>query len=156
MTIEYLQKMQQHPKLRGWTNQGMTDAEIEALETRYNGGNHFPKSYREFLSLGGHYCNLGDIDTGDGYDWLQTRARQRLQEYGQDIGRPFWVTAQLDDCEQFGFIYLDEANDDPAIYNSYPAYVYQGDPLVQAKPQGKFSNYINECVDRAIVEDKFL
>jgi hypothetical protein len=156
MTIHYLHQMAAHPRLRRWTNEGLTTAEIEALEAEYNAGRPFPPAYREFLHLGGRHCNLGDIDTGLGYAWLQTRARQRLREYGQHIGRPFWVTDQLDGCEQFGFIYLDDDQPDPTAYYCLPAYVAAGEPLIQPLPQQPFSRFIDACVARALHDDQDL
>ncbi|GAB3834339.1 hypothetical protein [Hymenobacter jeollabukensis] len=156
MTIHYLHQMAAHPKLRRWTNEGLTLPAIEALEVEYNQGRPFPQAYCEFLYLGGGHCNLEDLDIGLGYAWLQTRARARLREYGQQIERPFWVTDQLDGCEQFGFIYLDEDQPDPTPYYCMPAYVAEGEPLIQPLPQQPFSRFIDECVARSVITDEHL
>lgn len=156
MTIHYLHQMAAHPHLRRWTNKGFTLPEIEALETAYNAGQPFPQAYREFLFLGGRHCNLEDIDLGLGLDWLQTKAREQLQEAGQHLGRPFWPIYQLEACQQFGLFYLDEDQPDPAVYHCMPAYVASGDPLIQPLPQQTFSRFIDECVARSIITDKYV
>jgi hypothetical protein len=156
MEIKYLKKMQQHPKLRSWKNEGMSLAEIEKLEQEYNQGRPFPTAYREFLFLGGEHSNLGDIDTGVSYEWMQQLAREEVAASGKTIDRPYWVTDQLDRCTQFGFIYLDEDTEDPVIYYCYADKSYHKEfGFIVPRPQGTFSNYINVCVERAVLEDSF-
>lgn len=148
--------MQQYPVLRKWTNEGMSEAEIAKLEFDYRLNKPFPIAYREFLFLAGKHSNLEDIDTGLGYDWMQRKAKEMLAEYGQVIERPFWVTDQLDGCEQFGFFYLDEDIEDPKVYYCMPAYVSSGEPLIQQWPHKTFSALIDACVQRSIITDHYI
>ncbi|MGI9651204.1 hypothetical protein [Chryseobacterium sp. RLHN22] len=153
MEIKFLKKMLKYPTLRNWTNQGMLLEEIKRLETIYNNGSPFPQSLREFLYIAGKQSNLGDIDRGSGYEWMQSEAEKQLKEWKQEIIRPYFVISQLDKCEIFSFIYLDENFSDPYIYTCLPAYVDEGEPLISSKPQKTFSNYIIVCLERTIVED---
>jgi hypothetical protein len=157
MEIKYLKKMLKNPILRNWTNQGMLLHEIEVLESKYNNGIPFPQSFREFLYIAGKQSNLGDIDTGSGYEWMQEKARLELQECGKLIERPFFVISQLDSCTQFGFIYLDENAQDPLKYNCFADESYWDDyNFIEKSPNGTFSNFINTCVNNSIVEDDVL
>ncbi|MBC8756926.1 hypothetical protein H2O64_19800 [Kordia sp. YSTF-M3] len=115
----------------------------------------FPKAYKEFLFLAGKHTFI-EADIMD-WDWMIEEAEERFEQYNiPKIKRPIWITDQLDQCEQFGFIYLDEGVEDPIIYNCRPGYVQFGDKLIKRRPQGTFSNYINICVERAKIIDKSL
>ncbi|CAL2080319.1 conserved hypothetical protein [Tenacibaculum sp. 190524A02b] len=155
MEIKYLKKMAENPSLKKWGNEGMSIQEIEELEIKYLRGEKFPQSYREFLFLAGKYTYI-EADILD-WDWMIEEAEERFEQYNiPKIERPIWITDQVDQCEQFGFIYLDEDVDDPIIYNCRPAYVELGDKLIEPRPQGKFSNYIEVSVERAKITDESL
>lgn len=157
MEIKYLKKMLKYPTLRSWTNQGMSLQEIAVLETKYNNGSLFPESFREFLYIAGKQSNLGDIDTGFGYEWMQETAKIELQECGKLIERPFFVISQLDSCTQFSFIYLDEDSKDPLKYNCFAHESYWDDcNFIEVSPTGTYSNFINACVNNSIIEDNEL
>lgn len=155
MEIKYLKRLKENKNLAGWENIGLTINEIENLEKEYLGGKKFPKSYREFLFLAGKQTYI-EADIMD-WDWMIEEAEERFEQYNiSKIERPIWITDQVDQCEQFGFIYLDEDVEDPIIYNCRPAYVELGDKLIKSRPQGKFSNYIDVCVERAKITDESL
>lgn len=155
MKIKYLKELEENRKLAGWKNEGMTVNEIKKLEEEYLQGEEFPRAYREFLFLAGKHSYI-EADIMD-WDWMIEEAEERFEQYNiSKIKRPIWITDQLDQCEQFGFIYLDEGVEDPIIYNCRPAYVELGDKLIEPRPQGKFSNYINVCVERAKISDESL
>jgi hypothetical protein len=62
-------------------------------------------------------------------------AEERFEEYNiPKIKRPIWITDQLDQCQQFGFIYLDQNIENPIIYNCRPGYVQFGDKLIERRP----------------------
>ncbi len=148
MEIKYLKKLQSIKKVRGKENKGYTIGEIVTLETKYNNSEPFPLSYREYLFIGGRYSGV-NLDEAFGLDWLQTKSKEVLKENNQKIERPFFVIDQLDTCEQFGFFYLDEEDEDPIIYNCMPPYVEDGYPLIQPYRQGRLSEVINSLIDSA-------
>jgi hypothetical protein len=153
MKIKYLKRLRD-TKLKRTANRGMSLAEIEKLEQEYNQGRPFPKAYREFLYLAGEFCNLG---TGiSDYDRMQEMAREEVAASGKTIGRPYWVTDQLDRCEQFGFIYLDEDTEDPVIYNCYAEKSYHKESgFIAPRPQGTFSKYIESHIDDVLLTESF-
>ncbi|MGY3793762.1 SMI1/KNR4 family protein [uncultured Aquimarina sp.] len=155
MEIKYLKSFADHPTLAGWTNKGLSVAQIQKLETQYLNGVQFPSSYREFLFIAGERTYI-EADILD-WDWMIEEAEERFEENNIPyFERPIWITDQVDACNQFGFIYLDENVEDPIIYNCRPGYVKLGDKLIEPRPQGKFSNYIRTCVERAKVIDDSL
>jgi len=155
MKIKYLKKLEENISLAGWRNIGLTIDEIEALEKEYLVGKKFPKAYREFLFLAGKQTYI-EADIMD-WEWMIEEVEERFEQYNiPKIKRSIWITDQVDQCEQFGFIYLDEDVDDPIIYNCRPAYVELGDRLIEPRPQGKFSNYIDVCVERAKITNESL
>lgn len=158
MKITLLQKMLKYPTLRNWSNEGLNLDEINILEQKYNSNKEFPKALREYLYIAGRQSNLGDIDTGLGYDWMQKTAKKELDEIGKIIERPFFVISQLDACTQFGFIYLDEPSEDPIKYNCYAhkSYWDDGTNFIEPSPSGTLSSFINVCIDRAIEDDNFI
>ena len=153
MKIQYLKSLEKHPTLAGWSNEGMTLDEIRDLEQQYLNGESFPQSYKEFLFLAGKNSYI-EADILD-WDWMVESAEEQFEENNiPPFKRPIWITDQVDQCEQFGFIYLDEDSEDPIIYNCRPAYVSRGMKLIESRPQGKFSSYIYECVERAKFLDR--
>ncbi len=155
MEVLFLRKMLEHSVLRGWKNIGMSLEEIEFLEQKYNNKNLFPQVFREYLYIAGKHSNLGDIDIGHGYEWMQDIAKKELAECGKNIDRPFFVVSQLDACTQFGFIYLDELSEDPIKYNcfAHESYWDDGTNFIEASPTGNFSYFVDRCIDRAIEDD---
>ncbi|WP_298544760.1 hypothetical protein [uncultured Aquimarina sp.] len=155
MEIKYLKSFADNPTLAGWTNKGLSIAQIQDLEIQYLNGAQFPRAYREFLFLAGERTYI-EADIVDWEDMIED-AEEQFEIYGiSKIDRPIWITDQVDACQQFGFIYLDENVEDPIIYNCRPAYVDLGDKFIEPRPQGVFSNYIDVCVERAKVIDESL
>ncbi len=148
MDIVYLNDLKQIENLRGWKTTGLTIDEIKNLEQKYNGGQPFPKAYKEYLYLAGKISGIS-LDTAFGFDWLQETSKKILEEYGQEIKRPYFVIDQLDGCEQFGFFYLDENKEDPLIYNCTPTQVEEGDPLISKYKQGEFTKVVKSLIESA-------
>jgi hypothetical protein len=157
MEVKFLKKMLVYPTLRNWSNKGTSLEAIEFLEKKYNNGNLFPQAFREYLYIAGKHSNLGDIDIGFGYEWMQEKAREELNDCGKNIDRPFFVVSQLDACTQFSFIYLDDNSEDPFKYNCFCHESYWDESsFIEVSPSGRFSFFINVCVDRAIIDDDFI
>lgn len=152
MQIEILKRFEKIQRIRGWDTEGMSMTEITDLEALYNGGNPFPKVYREYLYIGGKMNGIG-LDEAHGYEWLYNKSREMLTEHDQEINRPFFVIDQLDACEQFGFFYLDENVDDPIVYNCMPPYVEDGFPLIEPYGQYQFSKVLDALIDDAEIAD---
>ncbi len=155
MEIHYLKRLQQIPKLGEDELEGINLTAIEALETKYNNGNPFPTAFREYLFLAGEYDYLGGHFDAPGYEWMQEKARAELAECGKTIDRPFFVTDQLDGCTQFGFIYLDENEDDPKVYYCYAhPYYWKDIDFITERADGTFTVLIDSCIDLAIRDHK--
>ena len=129
MDIKYLKQMLDNPKIGSLSSRGMSTSEIEAMEQTYNNSKAFPVAFREFLFLGGKYDNTGTNDAK--FDYLQDGAKKSLADTGNVIDRPFFAFKHLDDCSQFLFFYLDETDADPEIYNCYPYFTDDGEPLIR-------------------------
>lgn len=152
MEIQYLKQFSKITEIGGWKTEGLSLNEIVALETKHNNGNPFPKAYREYLYIGGRSHGL-ELDEAFGFDWLQETSKAILEEYNQTIDRPFFVIDQLDGCEQFGFFYLDNEDEDPIIYNCLPPYVEDGEELIQIYKQRQFSKVIEALIESALAWD---
>ena len=149
MEIKYLKKLNETPVMVSHKTEGISIQEIEALESKYNGGKAFPKAYREYLFLAGKGHGM-ELDEAFGFDWLHEKSAEVLAETGLTIGRPYFVMDQLDACEQFGFFYLDEDEDDPIIYNCDPySHIEDGEDLIKPYLQKQFSKYIEALIESA-------
>jgi hypothetical protein len=123
MNIEILKYLEENPE--AYPNDvedrhpivGIPLIEIEALETKYNGGNSFPKALRELLYLAGNYCYVLDNGGFDSQDELQSSQREWMDEYNTSISRPFFIVDLVSDMENFAFIYTDVQIDDPMLYH---------------------------------------
>ena len=151
MNIQYLQEVKDNPILEDFTNIGLSLEEIEALESKYNNGNHFPKAFREYLYLAGEFNNFAFDAMALGLDGLQDLVRKQLARYQQKIDRPFFAFHQGYGGSVFTFLYLDENKDDPDLYIADPVGVEEeGLPLiVTAANNYTFSGLVNEYVRRA-------
>ncbi|WP_299767422.1 SMI1/KNR4 family protein [uncultured Dokdonia sp.] len=115
MEIEYLKLLEKTPKNKpdGFTNKGVSISEIENLEKKYNKGNRFPKSYREFLFLAGKFCwffhNGGELD--ELIDYFQ----RDLLYSKIEMNRPI-VIYDTNSSDSYYFMYLDEGVEDPIVY----------------------------------------
>ncbi|MCQ4140495.1 SMI1/KNR4 family protein [Chryseobacterium sp. EO14] len=54
MTIELLKKLEQNKKIGSEIIQGVSEVEINKVETKFD--IKFPRAYREYLSLAGKYA----------------------------------------------------------------------------------------------------
>lgn len=159
MEIEYLRSMQENPqpqkggsKMRGYSIQ-----QIEAIEQEINNGNEFPKSFREYLFLGGSYDALGFNTIGpfDNHEEQFTDMKiyfdKKLEDADIKMERPFVIFDHLDG-ECFMFIYLDEG-DDPQPWNLgvHPDYRDEdGSIIFEVTNMKTFSQLINDMVERTL------
>ena len=153
MEIKFLTRFSKIKSIGGWETKGLSINQIVELENKYNNGNKFPVAYREYLYIGGESHGLR-LDEGKGFDWLYEMAQKELDENGQSIDRPYFVIDQLDACEQFGFIYLDESEEDPIVYICKPPYVQDGFNLIEPYEQKQLSNVIDALIDSAEAWDQ--
>jgi len=145
MEIQYLKEMKKHPTILGFTNRGLPMTEIESLEQKYNTGKPFPKAFREFLFLAGDFDNTG-IQFDD-FDYLQEGSRDTLKHANKEIKRPFFAFDHINDCEHFGFFYLDDKDDDPKVYVCHP---YDKNRDLVTHHGFTFSSLINEAIRRRL------
>jgi hypothetical protein len=125
MNIEILKYLEENPfrtpngEIKSG-NRGLTVAQIEALETKYNGGNPFPKALRELLFLAGDYCYFFAPVPG-GPERNQDFNRELMTEFLPTsslwITRPFYVLSCYSVGDAFQFVYLDEGIEDPPYYD---------------------------------------
>lgn len=149
MEIKYLNKILENPNLKSWSIEGLSLAKIKELEALYNKGKPFPTSIREFLWLSGKDNNIGFNDHPNMFE-LQIECRRGLDVCEQVISRPFLAFDNLNACEQFGFVYLDEDQNDPDVYWAPPYYAadYEGHPLIIRYDDYTFSSLVNEHIYR--------
>ncbi len=148
MIIKYLKKLKDHT-FDGERVVGLPLNKIEDLEAEFNNSSPFPTAFREFLFLGGEDAKVY-LDILD-FEEMQQLAEKQLKKYGQTIDRPFFVVDQLDGCNQFSFIYLDEQEEDPDVYFCNVAEVYYKytSELIQKSRPGKLSEYLDHHIGEA-------
>ena len=112
-----------------FTDGGMKEKEILALEQKHANGKQFPLAFREFLFVAGKRDMSGTICHN--FDYLQQEAIVSLQETGNVIDRPFFVFWDQHQCCDFKFFYLDEENEDPQVYYAMPGFTEEGYPLLE-------------------------
>ena len=133
MTIEILKKLKDYPSDGTFTDQPISLSEIEELEQEYNNGAPFPKSLKELLYLAGKFCNVLDYGMNKSQKELQIDARSDLPDYDREINRHFYVVDVYNAGEQFLFVYLDENQNDPMLYEAYlPQNQYEVRPWVHS------------------------
>ncbi len=147
-------KLRDNPIIYEYPREGLTIKEIEGLEAKYNEGKHFPLAFREFLLLAGVYGSFGGyFDFADGYldGWMQEEARKEVAACGMVIDRPYFVTDQADGCTTFTFIYLDEYEEDPILYQcfAHKSYWDQVD-FIRVVREITLTKHIEFCIDEAI------
>lgn len=128
MIIEYLKKLKDYPA--AYPNDieykdeisGLTVLEIQQLEQAWNGGKEFPKSLRELLYLAGKKCYCVDYNIWGSQQEMQVGLREMMQDDGHSFNRPFYIVDNYGG-DQFCFVYLDEDQNDPKVYE------YVGDAL---------------------------
>ena len=137
-----------------WTNRGLSIEEIKLLEEKYNSGQLFPKAIREYLFLAGGRNNLG-LDVYKNINEMQIQSAKVLKHYDNHINRPYFVISQYDNCMQFAFIYLDEVDEDPKVYNCYVDYIEDGVEFIEPIVQKRFVAMIDAYVKGRLINSKF-
>jgi len=129
--------------------EGMTEAEIEALELEMNNGNKFPKAFREYLYIGGKWSCLSMNDGN--YHGKTKMLKHYMKRRGITFERPIVAFNVGMDSLDFSFIYLDE-DDNPQPYNCSSDISYDSDEgeIVWKTPQKTFSELIDLYVYLAI------
>ena len=154
MKIKYLKKVQDNPTIGMWTNEGLSLEEINELENKYNRGDSFPTAIREYLYLAGRFSNLA-LDHYGSFDKMQIEATDSLEMYQVNIERPYFVISQYDNCMQFTFIYLDDIEEDPKVYNCYVDYIEDGVEFITSTAKRRFVAMINAHVEVSLVDAKY-
>lgn len=145
MEITYLNLMKNTPVINNKTNYGKTEEEIENFQLNFS--INFPKSYLEFLFIGGDYCNLSIPNSQlDFMDETQEAIKTKLSNEKLELeGGDFWVVSELDGGESFHFFYFNDPDaedpENPPVYGSYPAFLDEGYSLKE-KLADSFSEYI--------------
>ena len=118
MTIEYLQKLRDTAQVV-FSNEGISELEIEQLEQLYNSGNLFPQVLKEMLFLAGKYCEWLDFSFYDSQQELQDNIRAELLTiFRVTVSRPFFVIETIPDGT-FIFMYLNEGDNPPLYHSNY-------------------------------------
>lgn len=145
MTIEYMTKLKENPKINDFINRGFSEEKIKEIELKYNDGKKFPKAIREFLFLAGDFNNFG-FDDIEGIVELQELAKEELEMTNQKVGKPFFAFSVYNSC--YSVIFLDEKKEDPKVYLIMPFLAKGGsEPLI--KPNGwEFTALVNEHIHR--------
>lgn len=152
MEIKYLKSLENYKGNATFYKKGISIEEIEKLEQEFNNGDKFPIAYREYLFLAGD-TNALYLDEGNGHKWMQETSKNNIEEYNLDIGRPFWVISQVDNCMQFSFIYLDELEDNPKVYICYVDYI---EDFIAPIKQGNLIDLIETYLIAAISDANYL
>ena len=116
--LKYMNEFAASVRLFNFPPDGLTEEQIEELETTYNNGSHFPLALREYLYVAGGLSPVVEINASN-LDELQQRVRGYLVEYNQQINRPFLAFENWNDGECFLFIYGDDTAEDPIIWKAY-------------------------------------
>ncbi|WP_343531982.1 hypothetical protein [Pedobacter sp.] len=133
MNIEVLKNLRDNPSDGTFANEPISMQEITMLEQEFNGGNQFPKALRELLFLAGKFCIVFDYGLNDSQQEMQLDARADLPEYNRVVNRPYYIVDVYNAGEQFLFVYLDENQIDPILYEaSLPHREYEVRPWVHS------------------------
>lgn len=146
MIIEYLQKVVENPVLNRWINRPLSIQKIEELEEKFNDGRVFPKAFREYLYLAGDFNNFAFDDLGENLADFQDKAGKDLEIAGQKVDRPFFAFDVYN--SQYSVIFLDERDDDPAVYLISPFLAKRGTVPLVDRNGWVFSSLVNENIRR--------
>ncbi len=147
MEIEYLKDYNETSGLNGVTPEGISLDEIVLLEEEYNKGKAFPKTFREYLFIGGNRGGTGIV--WNDWEMLNEDLQEFLEVSNFTLDRPVFVYNMRDGGDAFSFFYLDEDKEDPDAY-----LLLSGDSLSGTRPYVKsangytFSGLINEAIRR--------
>lgn len=149
MEIQYMQQLIDNPNLKPsmTPNEPMTEQEILALESKYNGGNPFPKAFKEYLFIAGKGGQTGIV--WNDWDMLQEDLEETLEVCNLNVSRPIFPF-NMEDGSTFTFFYLDEDKEDPDCYLLIPPSVYSKDKsnFIKSANGYTFSGLINEAIHR--------
>ncbi len=145
MEIEYLKLLEKTPKKEpnGFSNKGMSISEIENLEEKYNKGNHFPKSYREFLFLAGKFCWF--FHGGGELDELIRDFRSDLIYSRVEMNEPI-VIYDTNSSDSYHFMYLDDGVEDPIVYHITVLPPEELNCQMISSGEKKFSEIVYSCI----------
>jgi len=152
MELEYMEMINEFPKLMNRTNVGVSLEEIESFELENE--LIFPKAYREFLLLSGEKSNVllwVDHSFSSSLE-RQANGAKRLKEEDRNIGENYWIICDMDGGGQFHFFYLNDPDADdlenPPVYASHPDYASDEDPRLPIKKKlaDSFQGYIEEKI----------
>jgi hypothetical protein len=129
----------------------ITMEEIINLEEAYNKGNPFPIALRELLYLAGKSCYV--LDHGHFYTQteMQIGARSWMTKYGRNfhIDRPFFVIDVYNAGDQFLFVYTDEPEDDPMVYEAlFDQSFVEREGYFTYSLERRLAEYLEFCIDR--------
>lgn len=135
---------------------GISETEIITIENKLN--IKFPTAYKEFLFLSGNagssfnFGNAIEDDLENAVDWFQEFAQDNIQEFGESLGRPFWVFTSLHSCEQFEFFYLDDGDNPPvyawSMYDAIDKEKHENLPLGVRLFKKSFSEMVDYFIER--------
>jgi hypothetical protein len=151
MDIQYLKNLDNN-KIVSTPSGGMQKLqpisldEIVSLEEKYNDKKQFPIVLRELLHIAGQDCYLLDYGINETQDEMQMCSRSLLSEYEGEITRPFFVIDVYNANEQFVFVYLDEDQIDPIVYQAYLPYLEDTTEWINTNGR-KLSEYVNRKLD---------
>ena len=152
MTIELLKKLEQNKKIGSEIIQGVSEVEINKVETKFD--IKFPRAYREYLSLAGKdRGELPLMDTSDlktiSSDWHQKIQKEEIAQtnVGKELTKPYWLFAESNACEVFYFFYLNENTENPNVY--LVNYTTKDDIRKIESLEMSFSNFIEYKIDAA-------
>jgi hypothetical protein len=149
MKIDFLQNLRDNPKLGLFENEPIELEEIHKLELLYNNGDRFPKALRELLFLAGGYCEVLDFGLNDTQQEMQEEARSWLPIYKRQIPRPFYVIDVYNSGDQFLFVYLDDNELNPIVYEAVLyEHPYDSRPWIHSSLLAKtLSQFIDNRLD---------
>ncbi|OOQ61002.1 SMI1/KNR4 family protein [Mucilaginibacter pedocola] len=124
MEIKYLTRLKENAVVTWPTTGGkfsispISMEEIIELEAIYNGGKPFPTVLRELLYIAGEHCHVLDYGIYGSQAAMQEKARGWLVRGRRNLSipRPFFVIDVYNAGNQFLFVYLDESQTDPIVY----------------------------------------
>jgi len=145
MEIHHLTSVVQNPTLCGFTNRGLSMEQIQDLRVTFNNGKPFPKAFEEYLFLAGEFNNLV-FDGPDTLEELQYEMAEAMEDYHQKMDRPWFAFNEVD--SNYGFIFLDEPDDDPKCYILEPRNAKAGGQNLVRQPGYTFTKMVNERIRR--------
>lgn len=107
---------------------GIPLSEIQQLEQNWNNGKEFPIALRELLFLAGGDCYVLDKSIWESQQEMQVELRDMMQEEGHHFSRPFYIIDNYGG-DQFCFVYLDEDQENPNVYQYTTDAIDRGRPL---------------------------